>query len=285
MKKNEIEEVIISHFKRIDKLFHKIIVDFQTEDIQQFRVEIKKLRSFLHLLDMESNEGIPLRMTKKMKTFYGYAGIIHNLQLQLKRVTIYLENSTNNIHVSYLETLQNGIEDWEKNAKYFMDQENNFYNDEKEILSGLPYKLSKKSIKKFLQFILYELQNLLTRLDDDEALHSIRKFLKDVLYNWTFIQQYITYLPAGLSNEEEARSFIEILGHFRDKCITLVLLQTYYNDSLENEEKKILQQIEHEWKREKQELRQIIFTKIDLIHLVANKVKVVTLIDSGYDQP
>jgi len=284
MKKNEIEEVINNHFKVIDRLFHKIIVEFETEDIQQFRSEVKKLRSFLHMLDMEPSDRIPFKIPKKLKTFYGYMGIIRNLQLQSKRVNIYLENSTTHIPVSYLETLNKEIEDWKKNAIVLMNPDNNFYDDEKQIIEVIPDKLRKKSIRKFIQYILFELQKLIIRLDDGEALHSTRKLLKDVLYNWIFINEFIDSLPIGLSKEEETRSYIEMLGHFRDKCIALVLLQTYYSDSMGNDEKKILQQIELNWQQEKQDLRKMIYDKLSLVQLAPKKFQSANLIlDTGCD--
>jgi CHAD domain-containing protein len=284
MKRNEIEEVINNHFKVIDRLFHKIIVEFETEDIQQFRSEVKKLRSFLHLLDMESGDTIPFKIPKKLKTFYGYMGIIRNLQLQSKSVNIYLENSTTNIPVSYLKTINREIDDWKRNAIELMNPDNNFFNDEKQIIESVPDKLRKKSARKFIQYILFELEKLINRLDGDEALHSMRKLLKDVLYNWIFINEFTDSLPIGLSKEEETRSFIEMLGHFRDKCIALVLLQTYYTDSMGNEEKKILQQIEHDWELEKRDLRKIIYDKLSLVQLLPKKFQTANLIlDTGCD--
>ena len=64
MKKDEMEEIISGHFKKIDKLFPKIIVRFEMEDIHIFRTEIKKLRSFLHLLDMEVDGDPRFKMVK-----------------------------------------------------------------------------------------------------------------------------------------------------------------------------------------------------------------------------
>lgn len=265
MKKNEIEEIINSHFKRIDKLFHKIIIDFETEDIQQFRTEIKKLRAFFHLLDMEVDEGIQFKITGKMKTFYGYTGIIRNLQLHLKNINSYFENSTDGIPASYIAKLKKEIEYWKKNTKEFMDLHNNFYNDEEKITEELPDKLRKASIKKFMQYIIYELQKKLSRLDDDETLHSIRKFLEDIFYNWTYVQHYTASIPPGLSQEAEIKTFIEILSVFRDECIAVTLLQTYYNDSAKDEEKIVLEKIIHTWKIQKQDLKKIICSKLELI--------------------
>ena len=51
-------------FKKIDKLFPKIIAGFKIEGIHNFRIEIKKLRSFLHLLDMEVDGDPRFKMVK-----------------------------------------------------------------------------------------------------------------------------------------------------------------------------------------------------------------------------
>ena len=107
---------------------------------------------------------------------------------------------------------------------------------------------------------------------DDETLHSIRKLLEDIVYNWASVQPYFVPLSAGLSRGEEIESFIEMLGTFRDKCIDVTLLQTYYEDSTEHDAI-VLQNIIHAWNTQKQELRQIIFDLLDLIQLRPQKVK------------
>ena len=117
MKKDEINTVVKNSFKKIDKLFHKIIIDFETEDIQGFRVEIKKLRAFFHLLDMEGNGTVQFKITRKMKTFYGYIGIIRNVQLHLEKIKSYCENSTENLPVSYVAKLEKRTGILEKNTK------------------------------------------------------------------------------------------------------------------------------------------------------------------------
>ena len=90
------------------------------------------------------------------------------------------------------------------------------------------------------------------------------KLLKDILYNWAFIKHYSKLLPPVFSEEEKIKSFTELLGLFLDKGIGIILLETYCKDCEENglfieKEIKELQEIEGGWKREKQELTQIIY--------------------------
>ena len=265
MKKGEMEEIISGHFKKIDKLFPKIIAGFKIEDIHIFRTEIKKLRSFLHLLDMEVDGDPRFKITKKLKTFYGYIGVIRNLQLHVQNINNYFQNSNDELPRLYITKLNGEIEYWESTTKEFIDAHNNFLDDEEKLLSELPYRLRKSSIKKFIKYIVYEIQVMLIRLHNDEALHSIRKFLKDLLYNWEYVKSYIVKLSPGINHEKEIRSLIEILGDFRDKCIDLTLLKTYVTDTCLDKDKPVLGKLILSWEIEKESLKQIIRTSLELI--------------------
>ncbi len=56
------------------------------------------------------------------------------------------------------------------------------------MLEKLPQKLKRSTPKKFLLKKIIELKDLLVKLPDENILHSIRKVLKDILYNWKFIK-------------------------------------------------------------------------------------------------
>lgn len=264
MKKNEIEGIVDKLFKNIEWSFNKIFTHFNADDIQQFRIEIKKLRAFLHLLDMEAGEGIQLKMTPDMKTFYGYTGIIRNLDLFLKTINKHFESSTGNGLSSYINKLEKEIKYWEKNANTHVEVHRNFSMDEEKILVKLPAKLKRRSIKKFVEYINYELQILLMRFDD-EKLHSIRKLLEDILYNWKYLQPYTGIFPVGLSHKEEISSMLDSLLDFKDKCVANTLLDTYYNDAESDEEKIVLTNIMQFCKNKKGDLKQEICSKLELI--------------------
>lgn len=264
MIKNEIIEIVDKHFKNIEKSFNKVVTHFNADDIQQFRIELKKLRAFLHLLDMEAGEGIQLKMTPNMKTFYGYTGIILNLDLSIQTINKHFELSTDKGLRSYINKLEKEIKYWEKNTNAHVDMHRNFRMDEEKILANLPAKLKRRSVKKFVEYINYELQVLLMRFDD-EKLHSIRKLLEDILYNWKYLQPYAGILPVGLSHKEEIRSMLDALLNFKGKCVTNTLLDTYYNDSKSDEEKITLTNIMQFCKSQKDDLKKVICSKLDFI--------------------
>jgi CHAD domain-containing protein len=263
MQQKGISIVINKRFKKADRVFREIISRFEMEPIHGFRTEIKKLRAFLGLLNVEADDDM-LKISKEMKTFYGYAGTIRNLQLQLKTMGDYSGNAEDPVIETYIDYLKKMIEKWKEHVIEFVESKDNFHNDQKKIIKQLPGKLFKGSAKKFLQNKMNELACLITELPDDDVLHSIRKLLKDILYNWIFIEYYSKLLPPDFSGKEKIKSFTELIGLFLDKRIAIILLETYCKDCEENglyfeKETMELQEIEDRWKREKEEFAQIIY--------------------------
>ena len=144
MKKDEIQKVLSEHFKKIDKYFHKIMKDFEEEDIHKFRVEIKKLRSFLHVLEMEKEEGIHFNTAKKLKIVYGYVGITRNLQLQIKLIRESVK-AVDTLPSEYLNKLKKELGEWQNKIRDYMGEENNFYDEEELLKARMPDKLKNQS--------------------------------------------------------------------------------------------------------------------------------------------
>lgn len=67
MKKEEIEEFINFRCKKSVKHFQKAINNFEGDSIFEFRKKISRLKVFLHLVSMESDDGLSCHITRKMK--------------------------------------------------------------------------------------------------------------------------------------------------------------------------------------------------------------------------
>ncbi len=279
MKKGEIEGFIEDGFKRIVKHFHKAIVDFGAEDIRQFRTEIKKLKVFLHLLCMESDEGFTYRITKRMKTIYGYFGVIQNLQQQLKKTNEYLQKYPGKIPVHYLTMLERELQFREKVSRDFIDEGYDFLNDKKEILSVIPGKLTQESIRKFIHYTLFELQSI-SGNSDDYSLDSARKFMEDIYYNYAFFKPFITENPPGLFNEKVIGECLGVFYDFRDKCKELALVQTFNAEELDGPEKQLLKEMENDWLFEKNELKKQLTAKLDSMDIKVNQLREYAFTDS-----
>jgi hypothetical protein len=273
MKKNEIVGFIEDKFKKIARQFQKAIVNFEPEDIYKFRAEIKKLKVFFHLLSMESRDGLSYRITKKMKTIYGYFGIIQNVQQQLKKINEYVKESAASIPVSYVNMLEKELDYWKKLSKDFIDADYDFDNDKEEILVALTDKLTKRSIKKFIDYICYELNTISGWLDEDEAFDNIRKFMEDIYYNYEVIASFMNQQQMNLFNQKSIAECLKFFDDFHDKCVALALLKIFDTNGLNEPEKQLLKEMENEWMYKKKDVKNKLITTLRSMNIPVNKME------------
>jgi len=266
MKKEEIDELVDDCFKKINKYFHKAIIDFQSEDIHDFRLEIKKLKAFFHLINMESGDGFSCRITKRMKTIYGYFAIIQNLQFQLREIQECPKNCNAGIPKGYEKMLDAELQFWKKLSKDYIDPGYDFSSDKKEISTLFPDKLTQKSIRTFIHYTLYELQSI-SGHSDDYSLDSARKFIEDLYYNYRFINPYISEQQTKLFDEKVLGECLRLFVDFRDKCMMIALLQTFEANKLDDSEKQLLKEMENDWRYEKKELKNQLLTEFDSLQI------------------
>jgi CHAD domain-containing protein len=252
MKQKEMIEIIEGVFKNIDKLCGKILKTFNADDIHDFRVEVKKLRAFLRLLDIKKEGSI---IPKLLKYFYTYAGNVRNIQLYEQSLFEYIKAHDVKKPDEYIKLLNNEKKYWKKEARNLVKKDD-FSKTKEKILKGLPAKLEKPGIKKFVQNKLDNLKLQLEHLNDDNPLHSIRKILKDIFYNWDYIKYYAV-LPASISNKEALKLLTTMLGEFIDKFMQLEFLKPVYLDKINNEDEKILlKKIRTLWLRKKRAIKE-----------------------------
>ncbi len=261
MQEKEINEIVERSFKTIHKLLHKIIKDFDADDIHNFRIEVKKIRAFLRLADFEKKIDGPL-IPKRLKTLNGYIGIVRNIQLHRHSIFKYITNNKIEVPAAYIEMLVKEKAYWQKEAADLME-ENDFKEDEGKIIKHLPGELNKSSIKAFVKDKLDKLKEQLNDMNDDDAIHNIRKILKDILYNLEIVKDHAD-LPGIISKEVDLKSLTSMLGDFRDKCIELEFLQPEYLDKIKDpEEKARLVHIKNDFEKDKQNLKQQLQNKLE----------------------
>lgn len=268
MKQDEIQQAVKESFKVINKLSKKIIDGFNIDSIHDFRVEIKNLRAFLRLLSVENNDKSAM-LTKKMKAFYGYAGIIRNIQLQLQMAENYCNEKQLPQPLSYLSLLQMEAHNWKKELMDLMEG-NNFYDDEEYIMKKLPNKLTKTSIKQFAVDKVTDIKIQMTHLHNEESMHNMRKLLKDLMYTWPYINE-LAILPAFINNKQSLKSLTTIIGDFNDLCMQLMFLGSAYFDKIKDEnEKKILNKITKDCLTNKAKIKKEMTVKLKLLDFNAS---------------
>jgi hypothetical protein len=276
MKKSEIDEFIESRFKKIEKYFHKSIAGFDTESIREFRTEIKRLKVFLHLVSMESDDGLACRITKRMKMVYGYFGIIRNLEMRLSETKKYVKSPAHSAPERYVNILEKELQYWKRLSLDSIDAGYSFNNDMQEIMALLPDKLNKKSIKKFIHYTVYEL-NTLSGRTDDEALNNVRKFMEDIYYNYDFISPFFDDQQNKTFNKKAIEECLNLFDEFRNKCMSLVLLQTFVTDQLDESEKQLIKTMEKEWLNEKKNIKNKLIAVLDSMNIKATSLNTFTI--------
>lgn len=268
MKHSEIRHVLESRFEKIDEFLDKMIKHFDSEDIHDFRVEIKKVRAFMRLAATRLPGPEELKMPYHIKSLYRHAGIIRNLQLQQHRIFEFIKEKETRQPFQYLKILSNHEEEWKQKIK-------EIYNlkalkaEEEAIVTTLRFKAGKTTIESYIQNRVEEFKSLMAvREYSDEELHQLRKILKDILYTLPFTGDYFfSFFKCELQTKEDIKSLTDLLGEFQDACISLKLLEPFYTKGInDHEETILLQTIREELTLKKSALRDAIYDKLAQIH-------------------
>jgi CHAD domain-containing protein len=259
MKREALGDVIIKHISSIKKHCHRLPGSFDQEDIHDLRVNYKKTRAFLRLLQLEKGAG-DLQMPDKLKAVYQVNGKVRDLQLFLAELhTMGVAPGLptciirwNQQLFSYKEEAVRTIE-----ALHFKKLLN-------DIIKELPRQLHDETIKKFMQQKIAAIHIILLAADNEKDLHTIRKQVKDVIYTMRIYESDwdIPFPVPGWKSEKELSDMASMLGDFNDRCLALSLLQSGYSDDCGEDEKNKLQELHQEWllqkeKQQRQLLQQV----------------------------
>jgi CHAD domain-containing protein len=107
MKSDEIISALYKIVKKLKKQYNNSFEYFKLEEIHGFRLEVKKLRAFIRLINTNIPEEKKIKIGGKIKSFYNTVGYIRNLQLHQKRVGHICDEMLLVKPVLYLQFLHN----------------------------------------------------------------------------------------------------------------------------------------------------------------------------------
>ena len=257
-------QVLDNRFEKISRSHQSLLKNFEPEEVHAFRVQMKKLRAFIRLL----NAGLPLtvhlNMTEKIKSVYHITGTIRNLQLHKKRITGICEEVSLLLPSAYLQHLQEEENHQRKKAEkagknisfgHFKKRLGKQIAENGEIDAAQSFTLQKIAR-------LYVLMALPAHSDD--ALHEVRKILKDLLYDRIYIGPYLqTIWP---EHAETIEPLAQKLGEFQDWFASVQLMNEIGSGLKQQEEKNSLFFIQQEFQRRKEAVRQQILQAFQEIH-------------------
>lgn len=221
MKHAELIHITNKRFANIKKHLAEIDKNFDPAAIHNFRVEIKRLRAFTRLMNA-GKTGNKVKPGKKLEAFYACTGTIRNLQLFIQNVPKSCEKLELLKPVSFLQVLNKELET-EKAKALHLATRISVNRSEEKLEQGLPARLTPVKIQSFIETRYGRLSQLLAlTVYHDEALHEMRKILKDFLYVWDFIDIYPTpVFYAGFLELQNIETLTEKLGDFHDLCMAI----------------------------------------------------------------
>ena len=243
----DLSKLLEKRFKKIKKHYHSLLLDFDENEIHDYRLEIKKLRALLRLINAEMPPEQQIKLGGKMKEFYGLTGNIRNLQLHQLRIRTYQESLLLSPTTSYQKALHMAGEQHRKDA-LCVAAKISFSNFENKIFGRVHEGLRSTTVQNFVRQKQAYLVSLLFHPEYyDEDLHEVRKVLKDFLYDWSLITSSAFSLLPAVFSQQNLESLTSDLGNFHDLCVGLLFLDNSYSDSVDTyAEREILQHLQQE---------------------------------------
>lgn len=254
MKQDEIIKLFDKRFKRIRKHYCSLLKDFEVEEIHSFRLEMKKLRAFIRLVNISLPGKKTIKINKKVKSFYNTTGNIRNLQLHQQRINQFCNGLPLPKPTAYLQALHKEEMAQKQKARQFA-KKISFGPFKEKVLNSVHEKLKARPAQAFVIQKKLELFELLARhYYHDEELHDIRKTLKDLQYDWTYIDSFAPLiLPAFFAKGKNIQNITNQLGDYHDLCMAIYFLSPPYTDQIVNKPEKATLQIlkqQLEWRKE-----------------------------------
>lgn len=262
MEKEPVRHIAGNYYKDLKKHFKKIIPQFETVTIHQFRVAFKKHRAFLRLISMSDGT---LKIPKAIKKAYHIAGQIRDLQLQQQRIRAVTKDQSVQ-PVSYLRLIEGEI----SKLKPALDEiflDNPFTEEEKAAIEAVPEELPLSIIRAFIQqkwSAVYVIVSSGSLSDDD--IHSVRKNLKDLFYMLKICEGVAEEVFSNSvwkkADENAINTLLEELGGFQDSCTSITLLRSRLLKQLNTTERTMLENTRKLLYKEKAQKKQSLLKKM-----------------------
>jgi CHAD domain-containing protein len=230
---------------------------FDKEVIHHFRVEFKKLRAFLRMLQEENNHD-KLKIPRSLKDVYQKAGQARDLQLH--RENIETGEKPQAGPAGHLQLLNKKLATAKKKLKKVMKPEL-LQEAQQKIGKKLPEYFTETSTVNFVSDKMSGARDIISRkIVSDKDLHTIRKYLKDIIYVAMIFEKDLSLpFPVKNWNPEKEKHFTDLanqLGKFQDCCTSLTQLGEDLRAAAPGAEKKLIHVIHLEQQRLKRSLKQ-----------------------------
>lgn len=274
MKANAIIDTYQARFRKLSKYYYATLEDLRLKDIHHFRIEMKKLRAFIRLINLASIEDQG-KIPKALKRFYNITGNIRNLQLHQQRVNELCKDLNLGIPSFYMQLLKDEEQIMKEKARQLAG-DISMHNFETKLISKVPEQLDKEVKTAFVQKRKTRLEGLFTLPSYyDEGLHEIRKLFKDIMYDYKYLGKVVgVELPSGVDELKEMEPLTTALGDFHDLCVAMFLLSSeYIKNVADHDEIQVLNKIKSELQLRKEHMTEEIVESLNIFKKQVEKEK------------
>ena len=193
------------------KIFLK---DGDHEDLHTFRVQVKKLRSFIVLADSDTHEVKLAKHFKPVKQIFKQAGIIRNAYNALGLAKAH-QMEQDDFVLDQQKIMEDAASDFKLNGDKYLKK---LKSTHEEIIEHIK-PVSDLHINLFYETQLHHIANSLTEVKFDESLHEARTRMKVLIYNYKLVQPV---LDAGF-NEDYLQDVQSAIGDWHDNDVAIQL--------------------------------------------------------------
>ena len=214
MKQKEEYRHLKKLWKKMQHHFKEFTRSEAPEELHQFRVQVKKIRSFLTLLETNDKNKQLLETFKPVKKVFKSAGIARDAFLHQQ------EAKEHKVNLPEFYKEQDNIQ--KKEMRKLVSKRKKYLKKMKQVKRELKlhlHSVTDNEIRTFFTTQLHNTHNLLSRHDFNEQLHEGRRMLKHLMYNESVAHDEIGKdLNINFAYINELQ---EVLGKWHDNKLTL----------------------------------------------------------------
>lgn len=242
MRKEEVIAVLEHRLEKAGRYYHALPGGDDGEVLHDYRVEMKKLRAFLHLLYTGRRHGKEV-WTKEIRDIYHLSGEVRNLQLFVQWLEEKAVNSPLARPQSWLHVLGQRREEGIKRLRA-MVQDLSFQTFAATILERAPVHLAGNTCSDYLFGMRHDFEDIVLQpFHSDESLHEARKIVKELGYNRGYLLLLLPSVLPQFSDRQGTEHFAGRLGAYQDLCVALGFLEPPGTVGAVCEERTSLEQI------------------------------------------
>ncbi len=156
----------------------KFIESGEQEELHLFRVQVKKLRAMLELLDINSAKHLLQRDFKPVRKIFKRCGEIRNAFINLQYGQRF-QFKNEDFFMNHLYEIEKGTNEVKELGKQYLKVIKSTYDD----ISDDLHQVGNKDIVEFYKAKLYSIASSLGNIQFNDELHATRKQIKTLMYN------------------------------------------------------------------------------------------------------